>query len=53
MRVNIMNNCHHPFFSAGVASRSSKKPLKKANFPLGFEKFKISNAYSDLGSNTL
>ncbi len=32
---------------AGVASRSRQEPLKKVNFPLGFEKFENSAAYSE------
>ncbi len=32
---------------AGVASRSNKEPLKKVNFPLGFEKFENSKTYSE------
>lgn len=32
---------------AGVASRSREEPLKKANFPQGFEKFEGASAYNE------
>ncbi len=32
---------------AGVASRSREEPLKKANFPLGFEKFEGAQSYAE------
>lgn len=32
---------------AGVASRSNKEPLRKVDFPLGFDKFENSISYSD------
>jgi len=32
---------------AGVASRSQKEPMKKANFPLGLEKFEGAKSYSE------
>lgn len=32
---------------AGVASRSREEPLKKANFPLGFEKFEGAQTYAE------
>jgi type II secretory pathway pseudopilin PulG len=32
---------------SGVASRSGKEPLKKVNFPNGFERFENSSSYSE------
>lgn len=32
---------------AGVASRSLQEPMKKANFPLGFEKFDDAKSYAE------
>lgn len=32
---------------AGVASRSRQEPIKKANFPSGFEKFDGANSYTE------
>lgn len=34
---------------AGVASQSRQEPMKKANFPLGFEKFEGAKSYAEWG----